>query len=140
MPPPPPVKDLHLHHSTKQLELLPNTDRAPPTQQLIFETAKDRSPSGYFVSVQKVQKIDKNACRQMFKALKQFRKEVVVDEPSKDTVTAVSNFFNCHKKYQPKEPLKDLGILGMTIEEFWEDGDKDYNEFEYVTTKRDSGL
>jgi hypothetical protein len=27
--------------------------------------------------------------------------------------------------------LKDLGIPGMTVEEFWEDGDKDYNEFEY---------
>jgi hypothetical protein len=26
--------------------------------------------------------------------------------------------------------LKDIGIPGMTIE-FWEDGDKDYNEFEY---------
>jgi hypothetical protein len=27
--------------------------------------------------------------------------------------------------------LKDLGIPGMTVEEFWEDGNKDYNEFEY---------
>jgi hypothetical protein len=27
--------------------------------------------------------------------------------------------------------LKYLGIPGMTIEEFWEDGNKDYNEFEY---------
>jgi hypothetical protein len=27
--------------------------------------------------------------------------------------------------------LKDLGIPGMTVEEFWEDCDKDYNEFEY---------
>jgi hypothetical protein len=27
--------------------------------------------------------------------------------------------------------LKDLGIPSMTVEEFWEDGDKDYNEFEY---------
>jgi hypothetical protein len=27
--------------------------------------------------------------------------------------------------------LKDLGIPGMTVEEFWEDGDKYYNEFEY---------
>jgi hypothetical protein len=27
--------------------------------------------------------------------------------------------------------LKDTGIPGMTVEEFWEDGDKDYNEFEY---------
>jgi hypothetical protein len=27
--------------------------------------------------------------------------------------------------------LNDLGIPGMIVEEFWEDGDKDYNEFEY---------
>jgi hypothetical protein len=27
--------------------------------------------------------------------------------------------------------LKDLGIPGMTVEEFWEDGDKEYNEFDY---------
>jgi hypothetical protein len=57
--------------------------------------------------------------------------EVVVDEPSKDTVNAVSKFFSCHKKHQHKEPLKDLGIPSMIVEEFWEDGDKDYNEFEY---------
>jgi hypothetical protein len=55
----------------------------------------------------------------------------VVDEHGKDNVTVVLKFFSCHKKYQHQEPLKDLGILGMTIEEFWEDGDKDYNEFEY---------
>jgi hypothetical protein len=35
--------------------------------------------------------------------------------------------------------LKDLGVPGMTVEEFWEDGDKDYNEFEYgksIVTKQ----
>jgi hypothetical protein len=69
---------------------------------------------------QKVQNVDKNACRQMFQALEPFRKEVVVDEPSKDMVTAVLKFFSCHKKYQHQEPLKDLVIPGMTIEEFWE--------------------
>jgi hypothetical protein len=39
------------------------------------------------------------------------------------------NFLVVIKKYQHEKPLKDLGIPGMTIEEFWEDGDKDYNEF-----------
>jgi hypothetical protein len=53
-----------------------------------------------------------------------------VDEPSKDYATTVLNFFCCYKKYQHKEPLKDLGVSCMTIEEFWEDGDKDYNKFE----------
>jgi hypothetical protein len=98
-PPPPPTEDLHLHPSTKQPELLPSTDRAPSTQQPIYETAKDSSSSGFFIFGQKVQNIDKNACRQMFKALEPFRKEVMVDEPSKDNATAGLKFFSCHKKY-----------------------------------------
>jgi hypothetical protein len=75
----------------------------------------------------------------MFQALEPFRKDVVVDEPNKDLTTAMLNFFSSHKKYQHKEPFKDLGIPGMTVEEFWEDGDKDYNEFEYeksIVTKQ----
>jgi hypothetical protein len=55
----------------------------------------------------------------------------MVDEPNNDMATAVSKFFSCHKKYQHQEPLKELGIPRMTVEEFWEDGDKDHNEFEY---------
>jgi hypothetical protein len=133
-PPPPPVEDLNLHPSIKQPKLLPSTDRAPSTQQPVYETAKDSSSSGFFISRQKVQNMDKNGCRQMFKALEPFRKEVVVDESSKDNATAVLKFFSCHKKYQHQEPLKDLGIPDMTIEEFWEDGDKYYNEFEYGKT------
>jgi hypothetical protein len=129
MPPPPPVEDLHLHPSTKQPELPPSTDIAP-TQQLIYETTKDSSSSGFFVSGQKVQNIDRNTCRQMFKALEPFRNEVVVDEPSKDNATAVLKFFNCHQKYQHQELLKDLGIPSMTVEQFLEDVNKDHNEFE----------
>jgi hypothetical protein len=120
-----------LHPSTKQQELLPRTDIAPSTQQLVYEIAKDSSSSGFFVSGQKVQNIDKNACRQMLKALESFRMEVVIDEPSKDNATVVLKFFSCHKKYQHQELLKDIGIGGMTIEKFWEDGNIDYNEFEY---------
>jgi hypothetical protein len=67
----------------------------------------------------------------MFKTLEPFRKEVVVDEPNKDNATTVLKFFSCHKKYQHQEQLKDLGIPGVTVEEFWEDGDKNHNEFEY---------
>jgi hypothetical protein len=91
-PPPPPVKELHLHPSTKQLELQPRTNRAPSTQQPVYEAAKDSSSSGFFVPGQKVQNIDKNACRKMFKALEPFRKEIVVDEPSKDNSTTVLKF------------------------------------------------
>jgi hypothetical protein len=50
MPPPPSVEDIHLHPSTKQPEFQPITDRAPPTQQPIYEAAKDSSSSGFFVS------------------------------------------------------------------------------------------
>jgi hypothetical protein len=49
IPPPPPIEDLHLYPSTKQPELMPSTDRAPPTQQPVYETAKDSSSSGFFV-------------------------------------------------------------------------------------------
>jgi hypothetical protein len=92
MPPPTPIEDLHLHPSTKQLELLPSSDRAPSTQQLVYETAKDSSSSDFFIFEQKVQNIDKNACRQMFIGLEPFRKEVVVDEPSKDNAIVVLKF------------------------------------------------
>jgi hypothetical protein len=68
----------------------------------------------------------------MFQALEPFRKKVVVDEPSKDDATTVSKLFSCYKIYQHIEPLKDLGLSGMTVEEFWEDSDKYYNEFEYA--------
>jgi hypothetical protein len=67
----------------------------------------------------------------MFKDLELFRKEAVLDESSKDNAIVVLKFFSCHKKYQHQEPLKTLGILGMTVEKFWEDDNKDYNEFEY---------
>jgi hypothetical protein len=103
----------------------------PSAHHPIFEAAKDSSSSDFFVSGQIVQNIDENTCRQMFKSLELFRNEVVVDEPSKDNATVVLKFSSCHKKYQHQEPLKDIGIPSMTVEEFWEDGDKDYNQFEY---------
>jgi hypothetical protein len=125
-----------LHHSPEQLGLLPNIDREThkplhSTQHLVLEVAKDSSSSGFFVSGQKVQNIDKNICRKMFKDLEPFGKEVVVDEPNKDNATVMLKFFCSHKKYQHQEPLNDLCIHGMTIEVFWEDSDEDYNEFEY---------
>jgi hypothetical protein len=54
-----------------------------------------------------------------------------VDEPSTDMTIIVSKFSSCHKKYQHQEPFNDLGIPSIIVEEFWEDGDKDRNEFEY---------
>jgi hypothetical protein len=67
----------------------------------------------------------------MFKALEPFRKEVVVDEPSKDDATVVLKFFSCYKKYQHNKPFKELVIPSMTVGGFWKDSDKYYNEFEY---------
>jgi hypothetical protein len=126
MLPSPPAQDTHFHPSTEQLELLPSNDRETPqplpsTQQLVYVIAKDSLSSGFYVFGQKVQNIDKNGYRQMFQAPKPFRKEVVVDEPNKDSVTVVKKFFSCYQKYQHKEPFKDLDVLGMTVEEFWED-------------------
>jgi hypothetical protein len=132
----PPAQDTGSHPSIEQPELLPSIDRdtpqpLPSAQQPIYVTAKDSLSSEFSISGQKVQNINKNICRQMFQALEPFRKEVVVGEPNKDSTTVVTNFFSCYKKYQHKEPLKDIGVPGMTIEEFWEDGDKDYTLFEY---------
>jgi hypothetical protein len=97
----------------------PSKDRAP-TQQLVYKTTKDSSSSGFSVFGQKVQNIDKNACRQMFKVLEPFRKEVVVDKPSKDNATTVLKFFSCHKKISTPGTIKGprysrydrRGILG----------------------------
>jgi hypothetical protein len=49
-PLPPPAEHLHLHPSTKQLELMSSIDGAPSTQQPIYETDKDSSSSGFFIS------------------------------------------------------------------------------------------
>jgi hypothetical protein len=137
MLPSPPAQDTHFHPSTEQLELLPSTDRdtpqpLPSTQKLVYVISKDSLSSGFYVFGQKVQNIDKNAYRQMFQALEPFRKEVVVDEPNKDFATVVKKFFCCYKKYQHKETLKDLRVPGMTVEEFWEDGDKDYTKLSWT--------
>jgi hypothetical protein len=131
-----PDHDPHLHPSIEQLELLPSTDRETPqplpsTQQSVYVAAKDSLSSGFYVSRKKVWNIDKKACRQMFQALEPFSKDVVLDEPSKDSTTVLKNFFGCLQKYQHKEPLNNLVVSGITVEEFWEDSGKDYKEFEY---------
>jgi hypothetical protein len=54
-----------------------------------------------------------------------------VNEPNKDPKTIVDKFYDGLKNYKTKKPLEDLVVEGMTIEEFWQYGDKDYREFEY---------
>jgi hypothetical protein len=43
----------------------------------------------------------------------------------------VEKFYDSLKNYKTKKPLEDLAVEGMTVEEFWQHGDKDYREFEY---------
>jgi hypothetical protein len=57
--------------------------------------------------------------------------DAIVDEPSKDPKNAVERFYDVLKKYKIKKSLEDLDLEGMTVEEFWQHGDKDYKEFEY---------
>jgi hypothetical protein len=54
-----------------------------------------------------------------------------VIEPSKDPKTIVGKFYDDFKKYKAKKPLEDMALECMTVEEFWQHGDKDYREFEY---------
>jgi hypothetical protein len=53
-----PPKTFHLHPSTEQLELLPNTDREtqplPSTQQPIYATVRNSLSSDFFVLREKV--------------------------------------------------------------------------------------
>jgi hypothetical protein len=59
------------------------------------------------------------------------KQDAIVDEPSKDPRTVVEKFYDGLKNYKTKKLLKDLALEGMTVEEFWQHGDKDYREFEY---------
>jgi hypothetical protein len=51
-------------------------------------------------------------------------------EPSTDPKVVVVKFFGGLKNYKQKKPLEDLAVLGMTIKEFWQHGNKDYIDFE----------
>jgi hypothetical protein len=54
-----------------------------------------------------------------------------VDKPSKDPKTILDKFYDGHKNYKTKKPLEDLALVGMTVEEFWQYGNRDIWEFEY---------
>jgi hypothetical protein len=49
--------------------------------------------------------------------------------PSSSKSSKCSKEAGCHCK--TKKPLEDLAAEGMTVEEFWQHGDKNYTEFEY---------
>jgi hypothetical protein len=52
-----------------------------------------------------------------------------VNEPSKDPKTVMEKFYDSLNDYKTKKLLEDLALEAMTIEEFWQHGDKDYKEF-----------
>jgi hypothetical protein len=54
-----------------------------------------------------------------------------VDETSKDPKIVLDKCYDGFKNYKTKKPLEDLVLVGMTVEEFWQHGDKDIHEFEY---------
>jgi hypothetical protein len=54
-----------------------------------------------------------------------------MDETSKDPKTVLDKFYDGLKNYKTKKSLEDLTLVGMSVEEFWQHGDKDIWEFEY---------
>jgi hypothetical protein len=54
-----------------------------------------------------------------------------VDQNNKDPKTVVERYYDDLENYKTKKPLEDLATEGMTVEEFWQQGDKDYRNFEY---------
>jgi hypothetical protein len=54
-----------------------------------------------------------------------------VDETSKDPKTIFDNFYDGLKNYKTKKSLEDLALVGMSVKEFWQHGNKDIREFEH---------
>jgi hypothetical protein len=54
-----------------------------------------------------------------------------LDEPRKYPRMVVERFYDGLNNYKTKKPVEDLALEGMTAEEFWQHGNKDYWEFEY---------
>jgi hypothetical protein len=54
-----------------------------------------------------------------------------VDKTSKYPKTVLDKFYDGLKNYKTKKPLEDLALVGMSVEEVWQHGDKDILEFEY---------
>jgi hypothetical protein len=48
-----------------------------------------------------------------------------VHKTSKDPKTILDKFYDGLNIYKTKKPLEDLALVGMTVEEFWQCGDKD---------------
>jgi hypothetical protein len=54
------------------------------------------------------------------------KQDAIVDEPNKDPKIVVERFYGGLKKYKTNKSLEDLALECITVEEFWQHGDKDY--------------
>jgi hypothetical protein len=54
-----------------------------------------------------------------------------MDKTSKDPKIILDKFYDGLKNYKTNKPLEGLALVGMSVEEFWQHGDKDIWEFEY---------
>jgi hypothetical protein len=52
-------------------------------------------------------------------------------ETRKDPKTVFDKFYDGLKNYKTKKLLEDLALVGMSVKEFWQHGDKDIQEVEY---------
>jgi hypothetical protein len=59
------------------------------------------------------------------------KQDATVDEPNNDPKTVLDKFYGGLKNYKTKKLFEDLPLVGMTVEEFWQHGNKDIREFEY---------
>jgi hypothetical protein len=54
-----------------------------------------------------------------------------MDETNKDPKIVFDKIYDDLKNYKTMKPLEDLALVGMSVKEFQQHGDKDIREFEY---------
>jgi hypothetical protein len=54
-----------------------------------------------------------------------------VDKTNKDAKIVLDKFYYGLKNYKTKKLLEDLALVGRSVEEFWQHGNNDIQEFEY---------
>jgi hypothetical protein len=59
------------------------------------------------------------------------KKDDTMHKTSKDPKTVLDKFYDGLKNYKTMKPLEDLTLVGMSVNKFWQHGDKDIREFEY---------
>jgi hypothetical protein len=54
------------------------------------------------------------------------KQDATVDETNKDPKTVFDKFYDGLKNSKTKKLLEDLALVGMSVKEFWQHGDKVY--------------